>query len=51
MNNLFEEAKKIATINTSVIVRLDIQFNYTKQSYSARIWLTNGKVFDIYEED
>lgn len=49
MDAIYKLALTVATVNNSLITRLDFQYNWISASYSGRLWLDKGIVYDIKE--
>ena len=47
MNTIYESAIELANEQKTVIVRLDIQFNYKTQTHTGYLSLANGREYDI----
>ena len=47
MNKIYEAAMELAAEQSTVVVRLDMQYNYKEQSHSGYLWLANGHEYKI----
>lgn len=47
MKEMFEDAIQLATEQSTLIVRFDVQYNYEEQIHYGYMWLANGHEYKL----